>query len=58
MNPIGTVVPDTVAANVLDAIHTQRPYVFTDDFSPESRRSIRFVEYCMHIVRCVEVPPA
>jgi NAD(P)-dependent dehydrogenase (short-subunit alcohol dehydrogenase family) len=30
MNPIGTVEPATVAANVVDAIRTQRPYVFTD----------------------------
>lgn len=33
MNPIGTVEPSTVAANVLDAIRRQRPYVFTDDHS-------------------------
>jgi NAD(P)-dependent dehydrogenase (short-subunit alcohol dehydrogenase family) len=31
MNPIGTVEPATVAANVLDAIRRRRPYVFTDD---------------------------
>ena len=31
MNPIGTVEPAAVAANVLDAIRRQRPYVFTDD---------------------------
>jgi NAD(P)-dependent dehydrogenase (short-subunit alcohol dehydrogenase family) len=31
MNPIGTVAPQTVAANVLDAIRRNRPYVFTDD---------------------------
>jgi NAD(P)-dependent dehydrogenase (short-subunit alcohol dehydrogenase family) len=33
MNPIGSVEPSTVATNVLDAIRTQRPYVFTDDHS-------------------------
>jgi NAD(P)-dependent dehydrogenase (short-subunit alcohol dehydrogenase family) len=31
MNPIGTVAPQTVAANVLDAVRHNRPYVFTDD---------------------------
>jgi NAD(P)-dependent dehydrogenase (short-subunit alcohol dehydrogenase family) len=31
MNPIGTVEPSTVAANVLDAMRRNRPYVFTDD---------------------------
>jgi NAD(P)-dependent dehydrogenase (short-subunit alcohol dehydrogenase family) len=31
MNPIATVEPATVAANVLDAIRRRRPYVFTDD---------------------------
>ncbi len=31
MNPIGTVSAETVAANVLDAIRQDRPYVFTDD---------------------------
>jgi NAD(P)-dependent dehydrogenase (short-subunit alcohol dehydrogenase family) len=30
MNPIGTVEPATVAANVVEAIRNQRPYVFTD----------------------------
>jgi len=33
MNPIGRVEATTVAANVLDAIRRQRPYVFTDDHS-------------------------
>jgi NAD(P)-dependent dehydrogenase (short-subunit alcohol dehydrogenase family) len=33
MNPIGTVQPATVAANVLDAIRRGRAYVFTDDHS-------------------------
>ena len=33
MNPIGTVEPSTVAANVVDAIRRRRPYVFTDDQS-------------------------
>jgi NAD(P)-dependent dehydrogenase (short-subunit alcohol dehydrogenase family) len=33
MNPIGTVEAEQVAANVLDAIHRQRDYVFTDDHS-------------------------
>jgi NAD(P)-dependent dehydrogenase (short-subunit alcohol dehydrogenase family) len=31
MNPIGTVEPSAVAANVLDAIRLNRAYVFTDD---------------------------
>lgn len=31
MNPIGTVEPSVVAANVLDALRRDRPYVFTDD---------------------------
>jgi NAD(P)-dependent dehydrogenase (short-subunit alcohol dehydrogenase family) len=31
MNPIGTLEPATVAANVLDAIRRDRAYVFTDD---------------------------
>ena len=38
MNPIGTVEPDAVAANVVDAIRRQRPYVFTDDHSSEAVR--------------------
>jgi NAD(P)-dependent dehydrogenase (short-subunit alcohol dehydrogenase family) len=33
MNPIGTVEPAVVAANVLDAIRHGRAYVFTDDHS-------------------------
>jgi NAD(P)-dependent dehydrogenase (short-subunit alcohol dehydrogenase family) len=33
MNPIGTVEPSTVAANVVDAIRRNRAYVFTDDHS-------------------------
>ncbi|WP_426574607.1 SDR family NAD(P)-dependent oxidoreductase [Aquihabitans sp. McL0605] len=39
MNPIGTVEPATVAANVIDAIKRQRPYVFTDDHSTAEVRS-------------------
>ena len=35
MNPIGTVEPETVAANVLDAIARNRPYVFTDDHATD-----------------------
>jgi NAD(P)-dependent dehydrogenase (short-subunit alcohol dehydrogenase family) len=35
MNPVGTVEPDAVAANVLDAIVRGREYVFTDDHSSE-----------------------
>ena len=31
MNPIGTVEPSVVAANVMDAIGRGRPYVFSDD---------------------------
>jgi NAD(P)-dependent dehydrogenase (short-subunit alcohol dehydrogenase family) len=33
MNPIGTLSPATVAANVVDAVRRHRPYVFTDDHS-------------------------
>jgi NAD(P)-dependent dehydrogenase (short-subunit alcohol dehydrogenase family) len=44
MNPIGTVEPSTVAANVLDAIQRNRPYVFTDDHSTdEVERRLRAV---------------
>jgi NAD(P)-dependent dehydrogenase (short-subunit alcohol dehydrogenase family) len=35
MNPIGTVSPATVAANVLDAMRRRRSYVFTDDHSTD-----------------------
>ena len=31
LNPLGTVGPEQVAANVVDAIRLGRPYVFTDD---------------------------
>ena len=44
MNPIGIVEPSTVAANVLDAIEHERPYVFTDDHSTdEVERRLRAV---------------
>lgn len=44
MNPIGTVQPAAVAANVLDAIRLDRPYVFTDDHSTEDvERRLRAV---------------
>jgi NAD(P)-dependent dehydrogenase (short-subunit alcohol dehydrogenase family) len=33
MNPVGSVEPSSVAANVLDAMRRGRPYVFTDDHS-------------------------
>jgi NAD(P)-dependent dehydrogenase (short-subunit alcohol dehydrogenase family) len=36
MNPIGTVEPSAVAANVMDAIRRGRPYVFTDDHSTDT----------------------
>jgi NAD(P)-dependent dehydrogenase (short-subunit alcohol dehydrogenase family) len=36
MNPIGTVEPSAVAANVMDAIRRGRPYVFTDDHSTDA----------------------
>jgi len=36
MNPIGTIEPSTVAANVLDGIRRQRAYVFTDHQSEAS----------------------
>jgi NAD(P)-dependent dehydrogenase (short-subunit alcohol dehydrogenase family) len=35
MNPLGTVQPAAVAANVLDAIRRDRAYVFTDDHSTD-----------------------
>ncbi|MFN8025230.1 MAG: SDR family NAD(P)-dependent oxidoreductase [Acidimicrobiia bacterium] len=35
LNPIGSVEPSQVAANVVDAIHRGRDYVFTDDHSAE-----------------------
>lgn len=40
MNPVGTVEPETVATNVLDAIRRNRPYVYTDDQAarPTARR--------------------
>jgi hypothetical protein len=31
MNPIGSVEPSAVAANVVDAVRRNRDYVFTDD---------------------------
>jgi NAD(P)-dependent dehydrogenase (short-subunit alcohol dehydrogenase family) len=36
MNPIGSVEPSAVAANVVDAIRRGRPYVFTDDHSADA----------------------
>ena len=33
MSPFGGVTAEQVAANVLDAIRRDRPYVFTDDHS-------------------------
>ncbi len=36
MNPIGTVEPAAVAANVLDAIRRRRAYVFTDDHATDA----------------------
>jgi NAD(P)-dependent dehydrogenase (short-subunit alcohol dehydrogenase family) len=39
MNPIGSVEPSAVAANVVDAIRRRRPYVFTDDHSTEEVES-------------------
>jgi len=52
MNPIGTIAPETVAANVVDAVRADRAYVFTDDHATnevetrlatiiESRRYVR-----------------
>jgi len=38
MNPIGTVASDVVAAHVLDAMRTQRRYVFTDDHHADAMR--------------------
>jgi NAD(P)-dependent dehydrogenase (short-subunit alcohol dehydrogenase family) len=39
MNPIGTVEPAAVAANVVDAIRRNRAYVFTDDHSSDDVRT-------------------
>ena len=39
MNPIGSVAPEAVATNVLDAITSNRPYVFTDDHAAEAVES-------------------
>ena len=36
MNPIGTVEPTAVAANVIDAIRRRRAYVFTDDHATDA----------------------
>ncbi|MGO9855389.1 MAG: SDR family NAD(P)-dependent oxidoreductase [Acidimicrobiales bacterium] len=36
LNPIGTVEPSAVAANVLDAIRRRRAYVFTDDHATDA----------------------
>ena len=33
MNPFGSIAAEQVAANVVDAIRSGRPYVFTDDHS-------------------------
>jgi NAD(P)-dependent dehydrogenase (short-subunit alcohol dehydrogenase family) len=38
MNPIGTVSPDVVAAQVVDSIRRRRNYVFTDDHSTSEVR--------------------
>jgi NAD(P)-dependent dehydrogenase (short-subunit alcohol dehydrogenase family) len=44
MNPIGSVEPSAVAANVVDAIRRNRPYVFTDDHSiPEVEARLRAI---------------
>jgi NAD(P)-dependent dehydrogenase (short-subunit alcohol dehydrogenase family) len=44
MNPIGTVLPAAVAANVIDAIRRDRAYVFTDDHSSDDvERRLRAV---------------
>ncbi len=39
MNPIGSVAPAAVAANIVDAIRRQRDYVFTDDHATEAVES-------------------
>ncbi len=44
MNPIGTVTPDVVALQVVDAIRRRRSYVFTDDHSTaEVERRLRAI---------------
>ena len=39
MNPIGTVTPEAVADNVVDAVRRNRPYVFTDDHAADDVRA-------------------
>ena len=41
MNPVGSVEPDVVDANVLDVIVSNRPNVFTDGFGAD-RLDLRF----------------
>jgi NAD(P)-dependent dehydrogenase (short-subunit alcohol dehydrogenase family) len=44
MNPIGSVEPSAVAANVVDAVRNNRAYVFTDDHStPEVEARLRAI---------------
>jgi NAD(P)-dependent dehydrogenase (short-subunit alcohol dehydrogenase family) len=51
LNPIGTVSAATVAANVLDAIHHGRSYVFTDDHSTDDvERRLRAILSARHDV--------
>jgi NAD(P)-dependent dehydrogenase (short-subunit alcohol dehydrogenase family) len=52
MNPIGSVEPEAVAANVLDAITANRPYVFTDDHAAEAVEArLRSILSARHDVR-------
>jgi NAD(P)-dependent dehydrogenase (short-subunit alcohol dehydrogenase family) len=39
MNPVGELDPAVVAANVLDAVRRDRPYVYTDQQSAEEVRA-------------------
>ena len=44
LNPLGTVGPEQVAANVVDAVRRGRPYVFTDDHHiPEVESRLRAI---------------
>ena len=45
LNPIGTVEPSTVAANIVDAIRNGRSYVFTDDHDAASGRGPAAVDH-------------
>jgi NAD(P)-dependent dehydrogenase (short-subunit alcohol dehydrogenase family) len=51
MNPVGTVAPETVAANVVDAVRAGRAYVFTDDHATNAveARLAAIIESRQHV---------